>query len=107
MQDSQFGFSYSWSDLRPIWPLVAAVTVAELAGSAIGYKVLTVQDGFSRLWFGGALAALPGYALGLLVQLLLRPERFQTHRVLIRRIGLLAALLSLIAVFRLIYELHG
>lgn len=97
MRDTQLGFHYSWSDLRPVRPLVLAVLLAELVGAAIGWSSLSAPSGFVRLWFGAALSALPGFALGLIAQWLSGRERFATHPVLIRRIGLIATLLTLAA----------
>ncbi|QWF17179.1 hypothetical protein [Lysobacter capsici] len=97
MRDTQLGFHYSWSDLRPVRPLVLAVLLAELVGAAIGWSSLSAPSGFVRLWFGAALSALPGFALGLIVQWLSARERFATHPVLIRRIGLIATLLTTLA----------
>ncbi|MGO4261470.1 hypothetical protein [Lysobacter sp. TAB13] len=107
MQEPQFGSRYSLSDLQPVWPVMLAVLLAELIGAAIGYYALSAPHPILRLWLGAALAALPGYALGLILQRKLRPDRFRTHRPLIRRLGVLAALLTLTAVGILICGLDA
>jgi hypothetical protein len=49
------------------------------------------------MWFGGAIATFPAYLLGLFVQARHRPGSLAANRVMVRRLGLIAALLSLVA----------
>lgn len=94
MHESKFGFEYYWSDLQPIRPLVWVVIAAQLAGSVLGYTELSMPDALDRIWTGGAIASFPGYLAGCAVQALMRPGSFREHRVMLRRLGLLAALMS-------------
>ncbi|KRB07767.1 hypothetical protein [Lysobacter sp. Root690] len=94
MHESKFGFEYHGSDLQPIRPLVWVVTAAQLAGGVLGYTELSMPDAFDRIWTGGAMASLPGYLAGCALQALMRPGSFPAHRVMLLRLGLLAALVS-------------
>ncbi|MBN7137051.1 hypothetical protein A7A76_20145 [Lysobacter enzymogenes] len=98
MRESQFGFSYSFSDLWQVPVLTSAVLAGELIGAALGYFLLTSHgDGFARAWLGGVLGLIPGYPLGLLLQWKLQPERLAENAVMVRRLGLIAACLISVA----------
>ncbi len=74
MKDSQFGFQYSTEDQQPIRPLFTTNVIA-----------------------GGFSASFPGFLVGLLVQRRLDPAALQDNRVMVRRMGLIALLFSLLA----------
>lgn len=94
MRESQFGFSYSFADLWQVPILSGLVIAGELVGAAIGYFSLPSPDAFMRVWLGGVLALIPAYPLGLLLQWKLQPERLAANAVMVRRLGLIAALLG-------------
>ena len=96
MQENQFGFEYSWSDLEPVRALAVTVLVAQLLGAAIGLWVARYPEWFDNLWAGGAIATSPGYALGLLLQHRLKPGSLTENVVMVRRMGLIAVILSLV-----------
>ena len=50
---------------------------------------------FENFWIGGALATFPGFLLGLPIQRRLRPEAIDENRVMVRRIGMVALILTL------------
>lgn len=93
MRESQFGFSYSFTDVWQVPILAGLLFGGELIGAAIGYFVLPSPDTFVRLWLGAVLALAPAYPLGLLLQWKLQPERLAANAVMVRRLGLIAALL--------------
>jgi len=95
MRESQFGFEYTWADLQPVRPLAVATFVAQVIGAAIGLAVSAYPSWFANLWAGGALATFPGFLLGLLLQYLLNAERIREHRVMVRRMGIIALVLTL------------
>jgi hypothetical protein len=97
MRESQFGFSYSWADLAPIRALVLVVLVAQLVCMLLGVVYAPHVEWFHRLWFGGAIATFPAFLAGLLVQSLVRPGSVGRNAVIVRRLGLIAAVLSLAA----------
>jgi hypothetical protein len=66
--------------------------VMEALGAASGLKAGAFPHWSCDLSFGAALAVFPGFLVGLWVQLLLDPDRLREHRVMVRRIGLLALL---------------
>lgn len=99
MMESQFGFQYRWSDLQPIRPLVVVVLISQLSFMLVGLFYAPHAHWFHRLWFGGAIATFPAFVIGLFVQARLRPGSIGHHAVMVRRLGLIAAVLSLGALF--------
>ncbi|MGB9149287.1 MAG: hypothetical protein WCB36_03490 [Burkholderiales bacterium] len=99
MKESQFGFSYSWADLKPIRALPITVFAAQLIGSLVGYEMHLHSGWFESLWTGGALATFPSFLAGLLVQARLRPGSLHENAVMVRRLGLITLSLTLMAVF--------
>ena len=97
MKESQFGFEYSWADLQPIRALFVTVLVAQIIGAAAGLFLSDSESWFLRLWFGGAVATFPAFVLGLVVQTRARPGSISENRVIVRRLGLIALLLSIAA----------
>ncbi len=101
MNESQFGFEYSWQDLRPVRPLFLTLLTAQFAGIALGLVAARHLPFADAAAAAGALASLPGYLLGLLVQLRAAPQRIGEHAVMVRRIGLVAAMLSAVGLYLL------
>jgi hypothetical protein len=98
MQESPFGFRYSWSDLQPVRPLMYCVLGSQLAGALCSWGLYnTPADTFTKLWIGGALATFPGFLLGLAVQWQVRPAALSENATMIRRLGLIAMLLCVAA----------
>ena len=95
MKESPFGFEYSWDDLRPVHPLFVTVIAAQLVGAVIGMSVGYFPGWFENIWVGGASATFPGFLIGLPVQARLRPEAIPENRVMVRRLGLVALVLSI------------
>ena len=98
MRESQFGFSYSWTDLKPIRPLVSTVVFGQLVGAAAGLYLAKHPRPFINAWAGAALATFPCFLLGLLIQRQLNALAIGENRVMVRRLGSIALILSL-AVF--------
>jgi hypothetical protein len=99
MRESQFGFEYTWADLQPIRALVVVVLGAQFVGMLLGLEYSPHAEWFHRLWFGGAVATFPAFVVGLVVQSRVRPGSIAQNIVMVRRLGLIAALLSLVALF--------
>jgi hypothetical protein len=99
MRESQLGFQYSWADLQPVRALAITVLVAQLAGALLGFFFAAQSSWFMRLWLGGALATFPAFLVGLAIQSRSRPGSIGENRVMVRRLGLIALLLSLVATF--------
>ena len=98
MKDSQFGFEYSWSDLRPVRALAVVVFGAQMLGATLGLLLPRFPHWFESMWFGGALVTFPAYLVGLVVQSRLKPGSLTENKVMVRRLGLIAALLTVFAV---------
>lgn len=94
MRESQFGFSYTWEDMQPVRPLIATVLVLQLLGGLSEMVASVYPSWFANLWGGGALATLPGYLLGLLIQRQVNAQRIREHIVMVRRMGLIALALT-------------
>lgn len=99
MKESPFGFEYSWSDLQPVRALAITVFGAQLAGAALGLLLAWHSSWFLKLWFGAAVATFPAFLLGLVIQSQLKPGSIGENRTLVRRIGIIALVLSVAAVF--------
>ncbi|WP_440224246.1 hypothetical protein ACQQ2N_03265 [Dokdonella sp. MW10] len=98
MKESQFGFSYSWRDLEPIRALSVVVLGAQVLGAALGFLLPRFSHWFESMWFGGALATFPAFLLGMFIQDRWKPGSLKEHKVMVLRLGLIAALLSLFAI---------
>jgi hypothetical protein len=98
MRESRFGFQYSWADLQPVRALAVTVVAAQFAGAVAGFLFPRFAHWFESLWFGGALATFPAFLLGLVVQATVKPGSLSANVVMVRRLGLVAALLSGFAV---------
>ena len=97
MKESQFGFSYSWSDLQPVRALVVTVGAAQVLGAIIGLAVPRFPDWFESLWFGAAVATFPAFLIGLAIQVRIKPGSLSENKVMVRRLGLIAVFLTVIA----------
>ena len=104
MKESPFGFEYTWSDLRPVRALAVTVVMAQFAGAVTGIAAPRFPSWFESMWFAAALATFPGFLLGLAVQARVKPGSLSENRVMVRRLGLIAALLF---VFALAMPLFG
>lgn len=97
MKESPFGFSYSWADVQPIRALALIVLGAQLIGGVTGFLFPRFPDWFDSLWFGIAIATFPGFVLGFVVQIILRPASISENRVMVRRFALVALVFSAFA----------
>lgn len=95
MKESQFGFEYTWEDLQPIRTLVVIALGFQVAGALLGLWVAKYPQWFANLWAGGAIATFPGFIVGLVAQWIKYPESLAENKVMVRRLGLIAAVLSL------------
>jgi len=95
MKESPFGFEYSWDDLQPVRPLFVTVLVIQVVGALIGLSIGYFPGWFENLWIGGAIATFPGFLVGMPIQTHLRPAAIAENRVMVRRMGLVALLLTL------------
>ena len=98
MKESQFGFEYTWADLQPVRALAVVVLCAQVIGAVLGLLPPRFPHWFESLWFGGALATFPAFLVGLGVQARLKPGSLGQNKILVRRLGLVAALLTLFAI---------
>jgi len=98
MKESQFGFEYSWADLQPIRPLMVVVLIAQILGAAVSLALARFPNLFESLWFGGAIATFPAFVIGAVLQAKLRPGSLGENRIMVRRLGMIALLLTVIAI---------
>lgn len=94
MRESQFGFHYTWEDMRPVRPLIVTVVAVQILGAIAGLVASVFPSWFANLWGGAALVTFPGYLLGLLIQRQVNVERIREHIVMVRRMGLIALALT-------------
>ena len=98
MKESQFGFEYSWSDLKPIRALSVTVLAAQTLGAGIGLFLPRFPQWLESLWFGAALATFPAFLVGVIIQAHVKPGSVGANRVIVRRLGLISALLTIFAI---------
>jgi len=72
---------------------------AQLVGAVIGLLFAHHAEWFHRLWFGGAVATFPAFVVGAVIQSRVSPGSVAENSTMVRRFGLIAAVLSLIALF--------
>ena len=97
MRESPLGFVYSWEDLQPIRALILVTGAGQLIGALIGLAYAPLSDVLLRLWFGGSVASLPAFIVGLWVQARWRQGSIRQNIVMVRWLGVMAVLLSLTA----------
>ena len=97
MEENQFGFEYSWTDLRPVRTLMTVVLVFQVGGALLGLLLAHYSEWFSNVWAGGAIATLPGFVAGFIAQRAKDPASISVNKVMVRRLALVAVLLSLSA----------
>jgi hypothetical protein len=97
MQESPFGFSYSWADLQPIRALVTTVVVAQVIGGLLGLFLLRHDSHFMQLWIGAAILTFPAFLVGLKIQTRIRPGSIAENWTMVKRCGLVALCLSVVA----------
>lgn len=96
MKESQFGFEYTREDLEPIRPLFTTILVFQAIGSVIGLISINHHTWFENLWAGAAFATLPGFVVGLYVQTKARKEAIRENIILVRRLGMVALIFTLL-----------
>ena len=99
MKESPFGFRYTWKDMRPVRPLAGTMMLFQFLGAGIGYYFGSEPNWFDNVWLGGAAATFPGFLVGLVIQYRINAARITEHKVMVRRMGLVTLLLTLVALF--------
>ena len=96
MKDSQFGFQYTREDLQPVRPLFTTMVIVQVVGALLGFLLSPFPTFNANVIAGGFAASFPGFLVGLLVQRRVNPAAIEDNRVMVRRMGLLALLFSLL-----------
>lgn len=94
MKESQFSFEYSEKDLEPVRPLFTTMIVVQVLAAlvaAVRHWLPTLTENLVIVAF---LAAFPGYLVGLYVQTIRVPGSLGHNKILVRRLGFIAAFLS-------------
>ena len=84
---------------RSLWAIRWAVGTtigADLILGALGLAVFSYPQPFVNFWIGGALATVPGYAVGLGIQRIRDPEALQAHRATVWILGAMSVVLFVI-----------
>jgi hypothetical protein len=97
MKENGSGFDQGVGQFLPLRALSVVIAVAQCFGAGVSLWVGHYPSWFENLWFGGALATFPGYLVGLAVQRHLNPNSLIVCRPLVRRMGLVSAVLTLAA----------
>jgi ABC-type dipeptide/oligopeptide/nickel transport system permease subunit len=75
--------------------LFITIIVAQVVGAFVGISVGYFPGWFDNIWIGGAIATFPGFLIGLPIQRHVRPQAIPENRVMVRRLGLLALVLTI------------
>lgn len=94
MKEHPLAFEYSWTDLRPIRPVVVWVLVFQVVGAVAGLVLRPMPDGFASAWYGGALATLPGFLVGVLTQWRGHPGTLSANSLMVWRMAFVAFALT-------------
>lgn len=97
MKANGSGFDRDGGQFQPLRALSLVIAAAQCVGAGVSLWVGHYPSWFENLWFGGALVTFPGYLIGLAVQRHLNPNSLIVCRPLIRRMGLVSAVLTLAA----------
>jgi hypothetical protein len=97
MRDDHLGFSYKWTDLAPVRGLVAFVVVFQVVGLVAGALLPRFPSTYDSAWFGAAVATLPAFLVGLVLQLKLNRANITGNKRMVWHIGLVATALSVFA----------
>jgi hypothetical protein len=97
MKDNESGFEYNLGEFQPLRALSLVIAAAQCVGVGVSLLVGHYPGWLENVWFGGALATFPGYLIGLAVQRHLKPNSLIVCRALVRRMGMVSAVLSLAA----------
>jgi hypothetical protein len=95
MNEKPPGSDFKRQDFLPLRALSYTIVVAQCCGASTALWVGHYPGWFENLWFGGALATLPGYFIGLAVQRSMSPNSLVVCRPLVRRMGMVSAILTL------------
>ena len=99
MQESRFSFYYTWADLQPVRALAIVVFGAQIGGAVIGVLFAHQPTLLRSIWFGAAIATFPAFLAGLAIQSRWRAGSLAQNRVMVWRLGLVALVLTVAAIF--------
>lgn len=85
--------------MKPLLPLYFAMAVAQVLGAVAGVWLGRAPSWLENLWAGAALATLPGYLAGCVVQKRFGPSALAMQAGTVRRIGVAALVLAAAAIF--------
>lgn len=94
MKEWPLGFEYSWADLKPIRTCVTLVLLFQMAGAVACLFTRPMPDWFLNAWYGGALATLPGFLVGLVIQRREQPGSLSANALMVWRLAFIAFVLS-------------
>lgn len=55
-----------WNFIKPIWRIFLLVGIMQVAGGVAGIVVAKYGNTMVDLWYGGVLATVPGFLMGLI-----------------------------------------
>lgn len=97
MKETPFGFEYSWADLQPVRALSVVLVAGQVIGGIGGLIYPRFPNWMEALAFGVMLSTLPSFLVGLAVQAHDKPGSLGENRVMVRRIALIATLMTCFA----------
>lgn len=86
--------------MAPIRALVNSILALQIIGGILGVLILNQSDLLSKLWIGAAFGSFPGYLIGLYIQYRISHGSLSENIIMVRRIGLIALLLFIIASYK-------
>jgi len=77
--------------------MVVTIGIAQAAGALASFTLLRHLGWFESLWFGAAIATFPAFIVGASIQAVVKPGSLAENKIMVRRLGLIAAFLGSIA----------
>ena len=101
MRESHFGFEYGAADPRPVRVLWFSMLGTQVIGAAWWLTSHLAEPFWQSVGIGAFLSAFPGFLVGLVAQYRFAPSALQQTSGLVRRIGLVALFLTVLAIAHL------
>ena len=88
-----------WEHIKPIWRILLAAIVVQLAGGVISIISSKYGHPFIDFWYGGAISTFPGFIIGSFWHHHSSPEKLKYHKFAFFFIGAICLCLMIFAFF--------
>lgn len=88
-----------WMLIKPIWRILLATAVIQIAGGIIGIISSKYGHPFVDFWYGGAISTFPGFVIGSIWHHYTSPEKLINNKLTFLFIGAICLCLMISAFF--------